>query len=444
MTVYTTLFRDDALGQLRGDVVAALTYVTNWYQIWVGQGYTASGDFAPLRHLWSLAVEEQFYLVWPLVMVGLMRLGRRRLPDLSKYLFLAAIGVTVLMAVLYYDGPIGTPEVTPDAYWMIGERPIAKIDTLYLGTITRAGGLLLGAAFAMVWRPMAIMRGPIQHKGRLLDGLALAGLVGLGALCWFIYLIGPTGADPWLFRGGFFLCGLATLMMIAAVTHQRAMSGKLLGNVVLLWIGTRSYGLYLYHWPIYQGIRRVAGNTLTFPEFVVAIAATCVVTELSYRFIETPIRKGALGRWWKQLRASSDPIPRRVHRHRRRGRHRRRRVRRRQPGHGRAAPQRDRRGERGGPRGHRRPRGDRRRRRPDPQHRARNHPDDGDGSVDHRGARHHGGADHVGGGDDRRRDDLAGRHHRRPRHHAGARDDAATDHGGPRRHPAGRTDLRHR
>ena len=105
VTVYTTLFRDDALGQLRGDVVAALTYVTNWYQIWVGQGYTASGDFAPLRHLWSLAVEEQFYLVWPLVMVGLMRLGRRRLPDLSRYLFLAAIGVTVLMAVLYYDGP---------------------------------------------------------------------------------------------------------------------------------------------------------------------------------------------------------------------------------------------------------------------------------------------------------------------------------------------------
>jgi peptidoglycan/LPS O-acetylase OafA/YrhL len=312
VTVYTTLFRDDALGQLRGDVLAALTYVTNWYQIWVGQGYTASGDFAPLRHLWSLAVEEQFYLVWPLVMVGLMRLGRRRLPDLSRYLFLAAIGVTVLMAVLYYDGPIGTPEVTPDAYWLIGERPISKTDTLYLGTITRAGGLLLGAAFAMVWRPMAIMRGPIQHKGRLLDGLALGGLVGLGALCWFIYLIGPDGADPWLFRGGFFVCGLATLAMIAAVTHQRAMAGKLLGNVVLLWIGTRSYGLYLYHWPIFQGIRRVAGNTLTFPEFAVAIAATCVVTELSYRFIETPIRKGSLGRWWKQLRASSDPVPRRV------------------------------------------------------------------------------------------------------------------------------------
>ena len=96
VTIYTALFRRDALGQLRGDVLAALTYTSNWYQIWVGQGYTSSGDFAPLRHLWSLAVEEQFYLVWPLVMVGLIRLGRRRLPAMSRWLFLAAVVVTVV------------------------------------------------------------------------------------------------------------------------------------------------------------------------------------------------------------------------------------------------------------------------------------------------------------------------------------------------------------
>ena len=83
VTIYTALFQRDALGQLRGDVLAALAYVSNWYQIWVGQGYTAAGDFAPLRHLWSLAVEEQFYLVWPLVMIGLIRLGRRRLPEIG-------------------------------------------------------------------------------------------------------------------------------------------------------------------------------------------------------------------------------------------------------------------------------------------------------------------------------------------------------------------------
>jgi hypothetical protein len=84
-------------------------------------------------------------------------------------------------------------------------------------------------------------------------------------------------------------------MMVAAVTHERAMTSRILSIPVLLWVGTRSYGLYLYHWPIYQLIRNIAGNHLKFHEFVLAIAATCVVTEASYRFIETPIRKGTLG-----------------------------------------------------------------------------------------------------------------------------------------------------
>src|SRR5262245_29415417 len=103
ITLYTTIFRRDALGALRGDVAAALTYVTNWYQIWVGQGYTATGDFAPLRHLWSLAVEEQFYLVWPLVMILLLRVGRRRLPDVSWLLVVVAFVITAVMAALHYS-----------------------------------------------------------------------------------------------------------------------------------------------------------------------------------------------------------------------------------------------------------------------------------------------------------------------------------------------------
>ena len=107
VTVYTAVFRRDALGLLRGDVLAALGYVSNWYQIWVGQGYTAAGDFAPLRHLWSLAVEEQFYLLWPLVMIGLIRLGRRRLPSMSVWLVAAAIAITAITAAIALTGPVG-------------------------------------------------------------------------------------------------------------------------------------------------------------------------------------------------------------------------------------------------------------------------------------------------------------------------------------------------
>ncbi len=302
VTVWTAIFKSEALGALRGDVIAGFFYVSNWYQIWEGLGYTAAGDFAPLRHLWSLAVEEQFYLFWPVVMIFLLgRNGTRQVAAVSRWLFVAAVMITVAVALLYYPGPIGEPNVTPDAYWWIGDRPIAKIDTLYLGTISRLSGILLGSAFAMIWRPLAIVRGPLRSKGRLFDVGALAAIVGFGWLCWTMYLVTPSGADPFVFRGGLFLAALATLAIIAAVTHRGAHANRVLGNPLFRWIGTRSYGLYLYHWPIYQMIRGVAGNKLTVREFLFALLLTVIVTEASYRFVETPIRQGRFGARWRRI-----------------------------------------------------------------------------------------------------------------------------------------------
>jgi peptidoglycan/LPS O-acetylase OafA/YrhL len=296
LTIWTALFERDALGQLRGDVISSFFYVSNWYQIWVGQGYTSAGDFAPLRHLWSLAVEEQFYLIWPLVMIAFLgRSGTRRIANFSRWLFAGAIVVTIIVGLLYYPGPIGEPSETPEAYWFIGDRPIAKLDTLYLSTVGRAGGLMLGSAFAMIWRPFAIVRGPLRNKGRAFDVLSLLAFVGFGWMCWNIHLVDPSGADGRLFRGGLFVAGVLTLIVIAAVTHRGSIANRVLGGSVLLWIGTRSYGLYLYHWPIYQIIRNVAGNSLRFHEFVLAMIPTVILTEASYRFIETPIRKQEFG-----------------------------------------------------------------------------------------------------------------------------------------------------
>jgi peptidoglycan/LPS O-acetylase OafA/YrhL len=307
LMIYTSIFERDALGKLRGDVIAGTAYVTNWYQIWTGAGYTALLDFAPLRHLWSLAVEEQFYLVWPLIMVGLISLGRRRLPAISRWLVLAAVAIAVVTALLYHPGQLGTPEVHPEAYWSVGGHEISKMDTLYLSTFTRATGLLMGAALAMLWRPVAVMRGPLRTKGPLLDLIAIVGLVALGALAWFLHVQVDGHADPWLFRGGFLAVDFATVLVIVAVTHRGAKMGLFLGNPVLNWIGTRSYGLYLYHWPIFQIIRGTAGARLTVPEFVLAMVLTCIVTELSYRYIEMPIRRGQFGRWFDRVRDVDDP-----------------------------------------------------------------------------------------------------------------------------------------
>ncbi|HEY5873981.1 MAG TPA: acyltransferase family protein [Ilumatobacteraceae bacterium] len=308
VTIWTATFERDALGQLRGDVLAGSFYVSNWYQVWVGLGYTASGDFAPLRHLWSLAVEEQFYLWWPIVMILLLgRAGTRRVADVSRWLLLAALAITVAVALVYYRGPIGTAATTPHAFWSLGGRPIAKLDTLYLSTITRAGGLLLGSAFALVWRPYAVMRGPLRSKGRILDVGAILSVAALAYMVWTIHLVTAEGASPSLFRGGLFLVGLAMLVLIAAVTHGGTYSRRLLGIRPLVWVGLRSYGLYLYHWPIFMIIRGVAGNPMTVRQFAMGMAATVCLTELSFRWVERPIRMHGMRSWLRGHRTALTP-----------------------------------------------------------------------------------------------------------------------------------------
>jgi peptidoglycan/LPS O-acetylase OafA/YrhL len=311
MTLYLAVFKPEARGRTRGDVVAGIAYVSNWYQIWVGAGYTATEAFAPLRHLWSLAVEEQFYLVWPLIMVAILRRGRERLPRMGLWLVGVSLAITLLIAVVYVPGDINSTCAPGDShgYWIIAGRCISINDTLYLSTITRAGGLMLGAAFAMVWRPVAIMRSPMRDKGRMLDALAIVGVAALAYLMWVVHLADPATAiltgsqfDPWLFRGGLFAAGLATLFVIAAVTHRGAMAGSILGNPLFSWVGTRSYGMYLYHWPIYQIIRQEAGKPLTTWQFVLAMLITVPITEASYRLVEMPVRRGAVGAWLRGQR----------------------------------------------------------------------------------------------------------------------------------------------
>ncbi|MEO6123222.1 MAG: acyltransferase family protein [Ilumatobacteraceae bacterium] len=313
LAVYMTVFNSKPLGRTRGDFLGGLFYGSNWYQIVVGQSYTDIEAFAPLRHLWSLAVEEQFYLVWPLVMIFLLRKGRDRLPQVAIRLFLIAFGIAVAVAVLYRPGFVASDcSGDSNGYLKVFGRCFNINDALYLSTFSRASGLLLGAGFAMLWRPVALMRGPMRKKGLVLDVIALAGLILLGLLMWKITLQDSFTAeyDPWLYRGGFFFTGIVTLLVIAAVVHRRAFLGKLLGNPAFNWIGTRSYGLYLFHWPIYQIIRK-SGFDMSVRQFVLAMAITVPITEACYRLIETPIRRHGLMGWRTEGRRPAAAIYRR-------------------------------------------------------------------------------------------------------------------------------------
>jgi peptidoglycan/LPS O-acetylase OafA/YrhL/lysophospholipase L1-like esterase len=297
LAIYVALFKSVALGNLRGDTIAGIFYVSNWYQVWTGAGYTAAFDFAPLRHLWSLAVEEQFYLLAPVLMVFALRRGRHRIAELAPVLVGAAAAIAVAVAALYSPGQnFGNCEVDTAAYWHVTGRCVAKNDALYLSTFSRAGGLLLGAAFAMVWRPMAILRGPLRARARLLDGLFVVGLLIVAVQMWRVHLLNEDGGGgAWLYRGGLFVTGVATLLMIAAVTHRDSLVARVLQLPVINWIGTRSYGLYLFHWPIYQILREEAGAELGLVRFLIAMPLAAVITEISYRYVETPIRQEGFG-----------------------------------------------------------------------------------------------------------------------------------------------------
>jgi peptidoglycan/LPS O-acetylase OafA/YrhL len=308
VAVYCSIFERDTLGNLRGDIIAALMYGFNWFQIWVGTSYFTAFDFVPLRHLWSLAVEEQFYVFWPVIMLTLMKLGRRRLPLVGVLFIATSIAIAVFTAFTYRSGAIGTVTDTPEQFMAFLGQPVSRIDFLFLGTFTRAGGLFLGAALAVFWRPWLLQTSPIGTRGQLLDGVFLLGLAGLAVSAAVfrdvvdITNVGLTGYDI-LFRGGFFLVGIASVAVIAAAVHPTAtMTHALLGNRVMTHIGQRSYGLYLYHWPVFQMYRRFAGEGLTPYEFVLLMLLTLAITELSYRYVELPVRDGRFGTWWRSRR----------------------------------------------------------------------------------------------------------------------------------------------
>lgn len=312
LAVYCALWDRDRLGMLRGDTLGGLFYGANWFQVWTGSSYTSSFAFAPLRHLWSLAVEEQFYIIWPLVMWVLLRRVRpRSAPVLAVWFVLCAAAVAVATAMIHRTGPVGTITETPDQYMSLLGRQVLRTDFLYLGTFSRAGGLFLGAALAMVWRPWALVRRGLRDGNKVFDTLGSVGLVALGWMCWTFRdtVRGETQhAYDLLYRGGFLMVGLASVVAIMAVTKPRSVLGRyVLGNPVLVWVGTRSYGIYLYHWTIFQLYRKTTGTPLTLREFVSLMAVTVAVSEVSYRLVELPVRAGKLGLAWRRWRNPSGP-----------------------------------------------------------------------------------------------------------------------------------------
>jgi peptidoglycan/LPS O-acetylase OafA/YrhL len=263
------------VGQIRGDELATLGYVANWRQIIIGGNYFAIfGAPSPLNHTWSLAIEEQFYLIWPLVIVGLAALAGKN-KRLAPRVF-----VTALLGTL----ALGTFTILYALSGGSGAR-------IYFGTDTRAPAILLGAALAAAVACWGSVRSPV---GRV--GVELAGFAGVAWLAWAWFDLG--GQDPFLERGGLLLCGVAGVAVIAAAAHpQRGPIAAALSLRPLVWLGLISYGLYLWHWPIFVWLNPDRLGMSGWALFGVRVAVTLAVSIASYVLVEQPIRHGALRGW---------------------------------------------------------------------------------------------------------------------------------------------------
>ena len=311
VTTYCALFERDTLGNLRGDVVAAFMYGFNWFQIWVGTSYFSAFGFVPLRHLWSLAVEEQFYLVWPVLIAVVLKVFGRRPLLLGTLFFAASTVVSIYVAKTFEPGASGSVLETPDHYIALFGHAVSKVDFLFLGNLGRSGGLLIGSALAFWWKPSMFHSDHPTSDRHIVSVVGWVGVLGLGAMLWTFHDVVEGGADGGtsgyapLFQGGFLLVGLASIAIIAAAVHPHTLlATRVLGNPVLVYLGQRSYGLYLFHWPIFQFYRQFAGKGLNVIEFVSLFALALIATEVSYRFIEMPVRSGGLREAWGKFRHS--------------------------------------------------------------------------------------------------------------------------------------------
>jgi len=272
----------DAAWRTRSDLLPALFYFSNWWQIFSEQSYfEMSGRPALLQHLWSLAIEEQFYIVWPLLLLVVLRhFGQRALFFIAATLALLSSGWMIYLSVRH-----GYPQAQDPS-------------RIYLGTDTHTMGLFLGAALAAVWNPLSSGASATKIPATISDFL---GVICLSALLWAMLFV--TEYDVALYQGGFFWIALLSTGLLFAAAHKDGALQHWLSIRPLAWMGQRSYGLYLWHWPVFALLR---------PEFelpdnpwvqaAIRLSLTVILTELSYRLIENPVRTGQVLRWSSRQR----------------------------------------------------------------------------------------------------------------------------------------------
>ncbi|WP_258207487.1 acyltransferase family protein [Paenibacillus radicibacter] len=278
VVAWLSLFDPSRLAALRGEIAASVLYFNNWYLIFHEVSYFEHfGPPSPLTHLWSLSVEEQFYIFWPLILfVGFRIIPKRK--KLAGWIIVAAAVSACVMALIYEPG--------------------SDPSRVYYGTDTRVFALLIGAALALIW-PSQKLSNRTSPRGRIV--LDTIGGISLAVLLIMIYTANEY--DARLYYGGLVFASLTAAMLVAVIVHPCSRLGQMFSIKPLRWIGVRSYGIYLWHYPIIALTTSKIGTESNLQLLILLqVAASFILAALSYRFIETPIRSGAMDQLWRQMR----------------------------------------------------------------------------------------------------------------------------------------------
>jgi peptidoglycan/LPS O-acetylase OafA/YrhL len=290
-SIFIGLWAPDTTKKFLTDAPFSLTGAMNWWLVFNHQDYfEASGRPPLLQHTWSLAVEAQFYLLWPLILLVVLKyLGKKLIP--AAALIIAATSGVALMFVSF----------------QLDAANSSKVSHVYFGTDTHSIGLFLGAALAVSWIPQNFNLQVTRRAQDFIDGIGVFGFIGI--LSTFL-LIDET--KPTLYKIAFPLAGLFGTAILISIVHPASRFAPLLRNKALLWIGERSYAIYLWHWVIFQVSRpQVDIDGEDWALFTLRILVVLALADISLRLVELPIRSGAVAYWFKGMRYRTPEVRKR-------------------------------------------------------------------------------------------------------------------------------------
>ena len=286
--IFIGVWAPEAIKRFLTDLPYALTGSINWYLVARNQDYFETIGRPPLlQHTWSLAVELQFYLIWPIILLTVLKyFGKKNVARIALAIAIIS-GVTLFIVSLSLD-----------------QANAQQISHIYFGTDTHSLGLFLGSALAVSWIPQNLSAAITKRAQDVIDGIGVVGLLGLISVFLFI-----DQSNANLYRIAFPLAGIFGCLVIISLVHPASRFAPIISTAPFRWVGQRSYGIYIWHWVIFQVTRpSVDLSGQTWALYLARVLLVLALADISLRWVEIPFRQGAVQNWFRGMKYRSAKV----------------------------------------------------------------------------------------------------------------------------------------